>query len=79
MDSSGGYDRVFHITPLPYGNASFAAHAAFEFKLKIAWTVENLIATIREPEVDLLDFSFAGGFKQPGDRTEYTDRCRDFM
>ena len=79
MDLSGGYDRVFHITPLPYGNASFAAHAAFEFKLKIAWTVENLIATIREPEVDLLDFSFAGGFKQPGDRTEYTDRCRDFM
>jgi hypothetical protein len=79
MDLSGGYDGVFHITPLPYDNTSRIAHAAFEFKLKLAWTVENIISTIRQPEVDILDFSFAGGFKQPGSQIEYVDGCRDIM
>ena len=79
MDLAGGYDGVFHITPLPYSDASFAAHAAFEFKVNVAWTVENLISTIRTAEFDLIDFSFVGGFYRSGDRTEYTDGCRDFM
>jgi len=79
MDLFGGYTGVFHITPLRYSNASNAAHAAFEFKVKGSWTVENLIATINQPTFTLLEFTFTGGFKRPGDNTEYTDGCRDFM
>jgi hypothetical protein len=62
MDLASGYNGVFYITPLPYNSASHAAHAAFEFKVKVDWTVENIISTIRPPTADLLDFSFAGGF-----------------
>jgi hypothetical protein len=80
MDLAGGYDGVFHITPLPYNSASHAAHAAFEFKVKVEdWTVQNIISTIHQPTADLLDFSFAGGFMQPGSKIEYFDGCRDFM
>jgi hypothetical protein len=80
MDLAGGYDGVFYITPLPYNSASHAAHAAFEFKVKVEdWTVQNIISTIHQPTADLLDFSFAGGFMQPGSKIEYFNGCRDFI
>jgi hypothetical protein len=64
---------------LSYDNASHAAHAAFEFKLKVSnRTVDNVLASMTYP-YDLLDFSFVGGFRAPGDGTEYVDGCRDFL
>ena len=80
MDVHDGDNGVFHITPLLYDSTSNAAHAAFEFKLKVSnWTVENIISTIRQPMCDLVDFSFKGGFTLPGSRIEYLDGCCDFM
>jgi hypothetical protein len=47
---------------LSYDNASHAAHAAFEFKLKVSSrTVDNVLASTMYP-YDLRDFSFVGGF-----------------
>lgn len=79
MDLAGGYDGVFHITPLSYSDASHAAHAAFEFRLKAVWTVDNVISAIHQPSCDLVGFSFKGGFTQLGSTIEYVDGCRDFM
>ena len=79
MDLEGGLQGTFHISPLPYDDASHAAHAAFEFKLKVShWTVDNVLAGIVYPN-DLLDFSFTRNFRVSGDTTEYVDGCRDFM
>ena len=79
MDLHSGYDGVFHITPLPYNTTSHAAHASFEFKVKVDWTVDNFISVICQPHTYLVDFSFVGGFMQPGSSIEYYDGCRDFM
>jgi hypothetical protein len=79
MDLARGYDGVFHITPLSYDTASHAAHAAFEFQIKRDLTVDNFISAIRQPPYNLVDFTFTGGFRQPGSRIEYQDGCRDFM
>lgn len=47
---------------LSYNNASHAAHAAFEFKLKVSSRiVDNVLASTMYP-YDLWDFSFVGGF-----------------
>lgn len=79
MDLEGGLGGVFHISPLPYNDTSHAAHAAFEFELRaLNWTVDNVFAAAMYPN-DLLGFSFTGGFRVPGEATEYVDGCRDFM
>lgn len=79
MDLVGDYDRVFHITPLRYESTSHSADAAFEFKFTTQWTVGQIIDVITQPQAYLLDFTFTGGFKQPGSNIEYFDGCRDFM
>lgn len=81
MDSVGSTDGEFHITPITFENASHAAHAAFEFRVKQGNLIVDqvLAAVAQEGYYDLSDFSFADGFRAPGGNTEYLDGCRDFM